>query len=127
MEIGHITGYLLRCRVALSKFCRFFFTFHQQHLIVIQQQIALLVTEKIARPCLGFVAAGKVFKIEAILQQFLARGFGFARWVQFFYNAAVAAQDIIDVAHQVVAIAIELVIIIIAAQVVTEFFIRTAM
>lgn len=68
-----------------------------------------------------------VFKVKTFRAHFFTGCFGFSTRVQFFQYPSVFAQDVINVPHYIIAIAIELVIIIIAAKVITEFFIGPAM
>jgi len=76
---------------------------------------------------LGLINAGAVIKIKALYQHFVAGGFGFTTGVQLFHNSAVATQYIVDVADIIITAAVQLIVIIIAAHIVAEFFIRTAM
>ena len=103
------------------------FSFYQQNFIAFQRQVAVFITKMIGFAVLGLVGAGMVFKIKTFQCHFFAGGFGFSAGVQFFHNAAVAAQNIVYVAHKIITAAVELVIVIIAAHVITEFFICTAM
>jgi len=98
---------------------------HQKQFITIQRQIAVLITKVIALIVFSLVDAGKIIEIKPFDEHFFAGGFCFAGWVQFLHNAAVAAQYVVDVADQIITAAVELVVIIIAAHIITEFFICT--
>ncbi len=61
------------------------------------------------------INAGKIIKVETQRVQFFAGSFGFSGWVELLQNAPVAPQNIVDIAHQVVAVAVQLVVKIAAA------------
>ena len=79
---------------------------YQQIPIIIQRQVALLITEKIGFALLGFKQVGEIIKIKTPLLQFAFGHIGFASGVKLLQNAAVAAQYVVNVAHIVIAIAV---------------------
>jgi hypothetical protein len=73
------------------------------------------------------IDAGDMVEIKAFCRKLFAGCFGFAGRVQLLQYAAVTPQDVIDIPYQVITVAVELIIVIIATQVITKFFIGTAL
>lgn len=88
----------------------------------------MLITEMVGLGAiLGAQGAGKIIEVKTALQQFGFGHIGFTAHVQFLQYPAVAAQDVVDVAHVVVAIAVKLVVVAVAALVVAKLFVAAAL
>jgi hypothetical protein len=89
---------------------------------------AVFVAEVIGFAGFGGECVGEVGEVIATFLQFAFGQFGDAAFcgVKFFQYPSVLAQNVIDVAHQVVAVAVLLIIVGVAALVVTKFFIGTS-
>lgn len=104
----------------------FLFPFHQQELVVIQGQVAVLITEVIGLTVLGMVNMGMVIEVHPLCRQFFQGNFGLACRVEFLQYTPVTLQDVIDIAHHIIAAAVQLVVVIVAALVVAKLFVGTA-
>jgi hypothetical protein len=69
---------------------------------------------------------GKVLETKTHIAEFFFGNNGFVFGNKVFENTAVAAQNIIDIPHQVIGIAVALVVIIVAAIIGAEFFVCPA-
>lgn len=76
-----------------------------------QREIALLVAKPIGLSGLGLVNIGKVVEVEARFQQLVFVDFAFARRIELGQDAAIFAQDVVDIAHEVVGIAVQAVVV----------------
>ena len=77
-------------------------------------------------PVLGLIGVRMVIEIQTFCRQFFQGGFGFAAGVKFLQYTAVTLQDIVNIPNQVITAAVQLVVVIIAALVIAEFFVSAA-
>lgn len=91
--------------------------FHNQVRIVFEGQVAVLIHKVVSGAFLGIAYIGEVVKIEALSQQGTLRYLSFIVGAVGFQNAPILAQGIVDVAHQVVRVGVEAVVIGVAAEV----------
>lgn len=67
-----------------------------------------------------------MIEVETQRVEFFAGSFGFSGWIELLQNTPVAPQNIVDVAYQVMTIAVQLIVKIAAALIVAKFFIGPA-
>jgi len=99
---------------------------NQEIKIVLNGQIPVFVTKVIGIAILVFVGVCKVSKVKALINQFAFMHTGLSFGGHFFDDAAVAAQDVIDVAHVVGGIGIQLIVVGVTAKIRAELFIGPA-
>jgi len=100
--------------------------YYQKIEIIVEWQIALFVTEIILAAFLGAVNIGEMVKIKTFFYQFFLVHFGFFGFVEALQYTPVFPQDIVNVSNQIGVVAVELVVVSIAAHVGTEFFVNSS-
>jgi hypothetical protein len=107
-----------------------FFLFYDQKPIIIKRQVSVIITIEIYFTCFGCIDMGKPFKLEAKPQQLILIGFGrlFSAGQKGFQYFSVFQQGIVNVSYKaaMASFGFLLVIIIVAAIVITEFFINSS-
>jgi len=84
-----------------------FLPYHQREIVVVQCQVPLIITKTIDVARAGDELIGEVAELEAPLHQAVLVYFGFAIGIEFEQDAAVFTQDVVDVANEVDAVAVE--------------------
>lgn len=90
---------------------------HEGHERAFGQHIPILITEVIGIAGSRCIAMRMVLKIVSFHHQFIPWHTGFTMGIEFFKNAAVAAQNSIDAAHKIIRITVLPVVVIVAALV----------
>jgi len=103
-----------------------FLAFDQGIPVAIQGKVTLVITEIIGMSVFGLVKVGEVIKLKSPFDQLFPGNFALPLGIGFQEDPAVFAQGIVDVAHDVVAVTVQAVIVCAPALVCTELFIRTA-
>jgi len=110
----------------LDSFFVYPFIYHQEIKIIVEGQVALLITEIILAAFLGAVNIGKMIEVETFFHQFLFMHPGFFGFVKALQYPPVLAQDVVDIPDEVGVVAVQLVVIGVAAHVGTEFFVDSS-
>ena len=80
---------------------------YQREPALIEGQIALIVTKAVGVAGAGHEFISKIAEFETLFHQAIAVDFGFAVGVEFGQDAAVFAQDVVDVADEIGSVAVQ--------------------
>lgn len=98
-------------------------TLHQNKIVVVQFAVALFVAKVVDVSLLRPVQIGKILESKVALVQFFPVDLRFPSGVEFLQNAPVLAQHLVHLPHEVVRIAVALVVVAAAAVGGAVFFI----
>jgi len=96
---------------------------HQEQIAILQKNVALIKAIVIAAFTSRFVDVGEIGKVKAPVAKFVAIDSGFAGVVEVLQNAAVPAKHVDDRAHVVGFGAVDAIVVVGAAVIVTKFLI----
>ena len=86
----------------------------------------MIVNKIVGISSFGMQYIGKEIKIETVALQFIFGCFRFSVGVEFAQNPVVFSQFVVNVAHQIVTVFIDFIVVSIAASVATELFVLAA-
>jgi len=85
---------------------------NQTAIPIVKNEVAILIAEVVnVLLFFGTIDICVVVEVKAQFNKFIFVYFSFTRWILFDENSSVSAQDIIDIAHKIVGVTVELIVI----------------
>jgi hypothetical protein len=105
----------------------FFFPDHQHIEIIVKSQVSVFIDKAVCASFLGNIQVSEVVEIEPEVRQLFLVHRDFIFRNQLHQNPSVLFQNAVDVPDCFAAVAVKPVVVIVAALIVTEFFIGPAL